>query len=82
MTTVFAELGRQVDTRSAPPLLHVLSPFSGLDGGYARLLQLYIFGTDPARDECVVFKGEEDPICQKLIEAHKACLRSEGFTVA
>ena len=38
--------------------------------------------TKTARDECVVFKGDEDPICQKLIEAHKACLRSEGFTVA
>ena len=31
------------------------------------------------RDECVVTKGEES--CVSYIEAHKACLRSEGFTV-
>lgn len=37
--------------------------------------------TKQARDECVVFKGEEHPDCQKLIEAHKECLRAEGFTV-
>jgi hypothetical protein len=29
----------------------------------------------------VVFKGEEDPDCVKLIEAHKICLRAEGFDV-
>lgn len=37
--------------------------------------------TKQARDECVVFKGEEDPDCVKLIEAHKICLREEGFNV-
>ena len=37
--------------------------------------------TKKARDECVVFKGEEDPDCKKLIEAHKMCLREEGFDV-
>jgi cytochrome c oxidase assembly protein subunit 17 len=37
--------------------------------------------TKKARDECVVFKGEEDPDCKKLIEAHKMCLRDEGFDV-
>jgi len=37
--------------------------------------------TKKARDECVVFKGEEDPECQKFIELHKACLRDEGFDV-
>lgn len=37
--------------------------------------------TKKARDECVVFKGEEDPDCVKLIEAHKMCLRDEGFDV-
>eukprot|EP00339_Tiarina_fusa_P012241 CAMPEP_0117031386 /NCGR_PEP_ID=MMETSP0472-20121206/22567_1 /TAXON_ID=693140 ORGANISM="Tiarina fusus, Strain LIS" /NCGR_SAMPLE_ID=MMETSP0472 /ASSEMBLY_ACC=CAM_ASM_000603 /LENGTH=71 /DNA_ID=CAMNT_0004739705 /DNA_START=62 /DNA_END=277 /DNA_ORIENTATION=+ len=37
--------------------------------------------TKKARDECVVFKGEDDPECQKFIEAHKACLRDEGFDV-
>jgi len=31
------------------------------------------------RDECVVLKGESE--CKDLIEAHKACLRSEGFSV-
>ena len=31
------------------------------------------------RDECVVKNGEEN--CSKYIEAHKVCLRAEGFTV-
>jgi len=37
--------------------------------------------TKKPRDECVLFRGEEDPECQKLIEAHKLCLREEGFDV-
>jgi cytochrome c oxidase assembly protein subunit 17 len=37
--------------------------------------------TKQARDECVVFKGEEHTDCVKLIEAHKVCLRAEGFDV-
>lgn len=32
-----------------------------------------------ARDECIVINGEE--ACQSFIEAHKVCLRSEGFNV-
>ncbi|CAI5739221.1 unnamed protein product [Hyaloperonospora brassicae] len=35
--------------------------------------------TKKARDLCVVNKGEDH--CKDVIEAHKACLRSEGFTV-
>ena len=35
--------------------------------------------TKQARDECIVEKGEEN--CQKLIEAHKECLRKYGFKV-
>ncbi|TMW62576.1 hypothetical protein Poli38472_005194 [Pythium oligandrum] len=35
--------------------------------------------TKKARDLCVVTNGEEN--CKELIEAHKICLRSEGFTV-
>ena len=35
--------------------------------------------TKQARDECIVEKGEEN--CQKLIEAHKECLRKHGFKV-
>ncbi|CAM9104095.1 unnamed protein product [Discosporangium mesarthrocarpum] len=35
--------------------------------------------TKRARDECVVFHGED--ACSKAIEAHKECLRAEGFTV-
>lgn len=31
------------------------------------------------RDECIILNGEER--CQAFIEAHKACLRSEGFQV-
>ena len=36
--------------------------------------------TKRPRDECVVSLGEDK--CAELIEAHKACLRSEGFKVA
>lgn len=32
-----------------------------------------------ARDECIVLNGEE--ACKQFIDAHKACLRSEGFNV-
>ena len=35
--------------------------------------------TKAKRDECVVGSGESE--CADLIEAHKACLRHEGFTV-
>lgn len=31
------------------------------------------------RDECIVLNGEE--ACKMFIDAHKACLRSEGFNV-
>lgn len=32
-----------------------------------------------ARDDCVVMNGEDK--CSELIEAHKACLRAEGFDI-
>lgn len=35
--------------------------------------------TRKARDECLVLKGPEG--CLFQIEAHKACLREEGFKV-
>ena len=35
--------------------------------------------TKKLRDECVVMKGEEN--CADYIEAHKRCLRAEGFDV-
>lgn len=35
--------------------------------------------TKKPRDECVVLKGEA--ACAELIEAHKRCLRLEGFRV-
>lgn len=35
--------------------------------------------TKKARDECIVINGED--ACIQLIEAHKVCLRSEGFNV-
>jgi len=37
--------------------------------------------TKRARDECITLNGEEDSRCQELIEAHKKCLRKEGFNV-
>ncbi|MCL7034629.1 hypothetical protein MKW94_030102 [Papaver nudicaule] len=35
--------------------------------------------TKKLRDECIVQHGED--ACTKWIEAHKVCLRSEGFNV-
>jgi cytochrome c oxidase assembly protein subunit 17 len=35
--------------------------------------------TKKVRDACVVTKGEE--FCKSEIDAHKACLREEGFSV-
>ncbi|KAL7129548.1 hypothetical protein ABFS83_13G074400 [Erythranthe nasuta] len=35
--------------------------------------------TKKLRDECVVEHGESS--CEKWIEAHKKCLRAEGFNV-
>ena len=35
--------------------------------------------TKKPRDECVVTLGEDK--CAELIEAHKSCLRAEGFKV-
>jgi len=37
--------------------------------------------TKGKRDECVIVHGPEAEQCQKLIEAHKICLRAEGFKV-
>ena len=37
--------------------------------------------TKQARDACILANGEEDKECQRLIELHKECLRSEGFDV-
>lgn len=36
--------------------------------------------TKEKRDECVVTQGESN--CAAEIEAHKQCLRADGFTVA
>jgi cytochrome c oxidase assembly protein subunit 17 len=35
--------------------------------------------TKQLRDECIVMNGED--ACQALVEAHKTCLRAEGFNV-
>eukprot|EP00199_Chlamydomonas_sp_CCMP681_P007809 CAMPEP_0119108402 /NCGR_PEP_ID=MMETSP1180-20130426/14191_1 /TAXON_ID=3052 ORGANISM="Chlamydomonas cf sp, Strain CCMP681" /NCGR_SAMPLE_ID=MMETSP1180 /ASSEMBLY_ACC=CAM_ASM_000741 /LENGTH=77 /DNA_ID=CAMNT_0007094009 /DNA_START=156 /DNA_END=389 /DNA_ORIENTATION=- len=37
--------------------------------------------TKGLRDSCIAERGEEHVYCQALIEAHKACLRVEGFKV-
>lgn len=37
--------------------------------------------TKKARDACILANGEDHPDCLKLIEAHKQCLREEGFDV-
>lgn len=35
--------------------------------------------TKQARDDCIIQNGED--ACAALVEAHKVCLRSEGFNV-
>jgi cytochrome c oxidase assembly protein subunit 17 len=35
--------------------------------------------TKQARDQCIIENGEE--ACAMLVEAHKICLRAEGFNV-
>lgn len=37
--------------------------------------------TKAVRDECVATHGPEHFHCLPLIEAHKKCLRAEGFNV-
>ena len=37
--------------------------------------------TKTARDQCCVERGTEDARCIELINAHKACLREDGFDV-
>ncbi|GBF94752.1 cytochrome c oxidase copper chaperone [Raphidocelis subcapitata] len=37
--------------------------------------------TKRIRDTCIAERGEEHPYCAALIEAHKQCLRLEGFNV-
>ena len=57
-------------------------PFS-----FARLLALGLTSASLSpplqtkRDECIAVHGPESTECAKLIEAHKACLRKEGFHV-
>lgn len=35
--------------------------------------------TKKVRDACIVERGEDK--CQELIEAHKECLRQQGFNI-
>ncbi|KAG4079118.1 hypothetical protein HA402_001089 [Bradysia odoriphaga] len=35
--------------------------------------------TKRARDQCIMDNGEEN--CGKLIEAHKQCMRDQGFNI-
>lgn len=37
--------------------------------------------TKAARDNCTIQYGPDAKECQELIEAHKQCLRAEGFNV-
>ena len=38
--------------------------------------------TKKLRDACTLENGPESDTCKDLIEAHKVCLRGEGFVVA
>lgn len=35
--------------------------------------------TKRARDQCIMERGEEN--CKELIEAHKKCMREQGFNI-
>ena len=37
--------------------------------------------TKKARDACTLEHGPDSELCKELIEAHKTCLRAEGFIV-
>lgn len=34
-----------------------------------------------ARDKCLLFNGQEDVECVKLVERYKECMKSYGFTI-
>ena len=57
--------------------LHILSLQVGKSG---KKICCSCPETKEPRDECIVANGEDK--CKDLIEAHKVCLRKEGFTVA
>lgn len=52
---------------------------SGLDSKPRKKICCACPETKKLRDECVVEHGEA--ACQKWIEAHRKCLRAEGFNV-
>jgi hypothetical protein len=39
------------------------------------------YSAQSVRDECIGTHGADAKECQELIEAHKRCLRAEGFDV-
>ncbi|KAL7087652.1 hypothetical protein ACP275_13G080900 [Erythranthe tilingii] len=54
-------------------------PASGPDSKPKKKICCACPDTKKLRDECVVEHGESS--CEKWIEAHKKCLRAEGFNV-
>lgn len=52
---------------------------SGLDTKPKKKICCACPDTKKLRDECIVEHGED--ACTKWIEAHKTCLRAEGFNI-
>lgn len=52
---------------------------SGLDTKPKKKICCACPDTKKLRDECIVEHGED--ACSKWIEAHKTCLRAEGFNI-
>ena len=58
-------------------MLHALTSLPS--SHYANIPSNSAADTRKVRDACVVAKGEDD--CKVEIEAHKACLREDGFKI-
>jgi cytochrome c oxidase assembly protein subunit 17 len=63
----------------AAPAAPATAPVAGEEQPKKKKMCCACPDTKKARDECVQRNGEAQ--CGSLIEAHKACLRKEGFDV-
>ncbi|KAL8032119.1 hypothetical protein ABFX02_13G073800 [Erythranthe guttata] len=72
--------GLPIQTSSSSSTISLqLQKVSGPDSKPKKKICCACPDTKKLRDECVVEHGESS--CEKWIEAHKRCLRAEGFNV-
>lgn len=64
---------------ASEPAVQKMEPLTPTLGKSGKKICCSCPDTKQLRDECVVQFGEEH--CAALIEAHKVCLRAEGFKV-